>query len=108
MKTITMSFSVLSIISGFVGNANSTRFTFRKGMNPIYRKMSTRLQPKVFVTRRVPQDGINLLRQKCEVTQWDRDEAIPRHELLNGVKGVDGLFCLLTDKIDDEVLSTAG
>ena len=33
---------------------------------------------------------------------------IPRQELISRIKGVDALFCLLTDKIDEEVLKAAG
>ncbi|KAL4216935.1 hypothetical protein ACF0H5_023394 [Mactra antiquata] len=64
--------------------------------------------PKVFVTRRVPEDGINFLRNKCVLTQWDSDDAIPREELKKRVKDIDGLFCLLTEKIDAEILDCAG
>lgn len=70
--------------------------------------MATDRKPKVFVTRRVPISGINLLKERCELSQWDREEQIPRDELLRGVQGVDALFCLLTDKIDKEVLDKAG
>lgn len=40
--------------------------------------------------------------------QWKEDRAIPRDELLNMAKGADGILCLLTDKIDAEVLDAAG
>jgi glyoxylate/hydroxypyruvate reductase len=33
---------------------------------------------------------------------------ISRIDLLNKISGKDGLFCLLTDKIDHEVLEKAG
>ena len=42
------------------------------------------------------------------VTQWDSEATVPRDELLKGVKNVDALFCLLTDKIDADVLESAG
>ena len=70
--------------------------------------MSASAKPRVFVTRRVPESGPSLLRTQCEVSQWDKDDPIPRSELLVSVKGVDALFCLLTDKIDSEVLDAAG
>lgn len=44
----------------------------------------------------------------CEVSQWDSDEPISRTELLKGVQGVHGLLCLLSDKVDAEVLDAAG
>ncbi|XP_053321799.1 glyoxylate reductase/hydroxypyruvate reductase-like [Spea bombifrons] len=65
---------------------------------------------KVFVTRRIPPEGQKLLSQAeiCNVDQWDSDEPIPRAELLKRVAGAHGLLCLLSDKIDKEVLDTAG
>lgn len=39
---------------------------------------------------------------------WDSDEPVPRSELLKGVQGAHGLLCLLSDKIDTEVLDAAG
>lgn len=39
---------------------------------------------------------------------WDSDEPLSRAELLKGVQGIDGLLCLLSDKIDAEVLDAAG
>lgn len=41
--------------------------------------------------------------------QWDSDDVpVPRQELLQKVKGVDGLLCVLTEKIDAELLDAAG
>ena len=39
---------------------------------------------------------------------WDSDEPVPRAELLKGVSGAHGLLCLLSDRIDTEVLDAAG
>lgn len=39
---------------------------------------------------------------------WDKPEPIPRAELLSKIRGVDAVFCMLTDKIDDEALEYAG
>lgn len=65
--------------------------------------------PKVFVTREIPAAGINLLKQEgYEVIVSPGDHPIPRADLLKGVKGADALLAILTDKIDEEVLSAAG
>lgn len=40
---------------------------------------------------------------------WDSDDVpVPRNELLQKVKGVDALMCVLTEKIDAELLDAAG
>uniref|UniRef100_A0A8D2ZK00 Glyoxylate reductase/hydroxypyruvate reductase n=3 Tax=Scophthalmus maximus TaxID=52904 RepID=A0A8D2ZK00_SCOMX len=65
---------------------------------------------KVFVTRRIPPEGMKILSAagECEVCLWDSDEPVPREELLKGVQRAHGLVCLLSDKIDAEVLDAAG
>ena len=65
-------------------------------------------RPKVYVTRRVPEKGMELLRERCEITQWLSDDPVPREELIRNVKGIDALYCLLTDKIDKDVIESAG
>lgn len=65
-------------------------------------------KPKVYVTRRVPVDGLELLQRKCEVKIWDDDEVIPRKTLLENTKGINGIFCLITETIDAEFLDAAG
>lgn len=59
---------------------------------------------KVFVTRKIPEAGIKLLRKECEVRVYPKNKAIPRRELIKGVKWCDALLCLLTEKIDKEIL----
>lgn len=48
------------------------------------------------------------LSRRCRVQQWDSEEPVPRAELLAGVAGKHGLLCLLSDRIDREVLEAAG
>lgn len=65
-------------------------------------------KPRVFVTRRVPQEGIEILRETCDVDVWDSDDVVPRTTLLERIKGVNGVFCTINDKMDTEVLESAG
>ncbi|XP_064423166.1 glyoxylate reductase/hydroxypyruvate reductase-like [Latimeria chalumnae] len=66
--------------------------------------------PKIYVTRKIPADGMKILNQSglCKIEQWDSDDPVPRSELLKKVVGLDGLYCLLTEKIDAELLDAAG
>ncbi len=58
-----------------------------------------------FVTRPIPEAGMALLRQAgLEIRLRDAESPIPRSELLAGVAEADALLCMLTDKIDAEVL----
>lgn len=65
-------------------------------------------KPTVLVTRRIPAAGFARVKESCEVRHWDRDESIPRQTLLEQIQGVDGLYCLLTERVDDELLDAAG
>ncbi|KAG5848073.1 hypothetical protein ANANG_G00094520 [Anguilla anguilla] len=59
---------------------------------------------KVYVTRRIPPEGMKVLTEAgvCKVSVWDSDEPVPRAELLEGVSGAHGLLCLLSDRIDTD------
>jgi glyoxylate/hydroxypyruvate reductase len=39
---------------------------------------------------------------------WSEERPVPREELMKQVQGKDALFCMLTDKIDKELLDSAG
>src|ERR671922_2895827 len=65
-------------------------------------------KPKVFVTRIIPEKGFELIKGFCDVDLWTDELPPSREDLLQHVQGVDGLLCLLTDKIDDEVMHAAG
>lgn len=65
-------------------------------------------KPNVVVTRRVPRAGLERVQEACNMRLWDSDEPIPRETLLEWVQGIDGLYCLLTERIDDELLDAAG
>jgi glyoxylate reductase len=64
-------------------------------------------QPRVFVTRRIPEEGLRLVREQADCHLWDDDQPPPRDALLAGAREADGLLCLLTDRIDAELLDAA-
>nr|XP_002732924.2 PREDICTED: glyoxylate reductase/hydroxypyruvate reductase-like [Saccoglossus kowalevskii] len=70
--------------------------------------MSSEKRFKIFVTRNIPQKALDILQPECHVTQWKSDDPVPRSELLKNVPGIDGLYCLLTDTIDGDILTAAG
>lgn len=64
---------------------------------------------KIFVTRKIHESGISLLKKAGhKVTVYSKDEIIPRSKLLKNVKGCDAVLSLLTDKINDEFFQAAG
>ena len=59
----------------------------------------------VFITRRVTEKAIEILRQNFEIGIWEEDYPIPRERLLEEAEKADGLYIMLTDKIDAELIS---
>ncbi|MBW3612832.1 MAG: D-glycerate dehydrogenase [Chloroflexi bacterium] len=65
-------------------------------------------RPRVLVTRVIPDEGLDRVREACDVDLWEDELPPPRDELLRRVSGIDGLLSLLTDRVDDELLDAAG
>ena len=65
------------------------------------------MKPKVFVTRKIPREGIDILEKTCKVKVNPYDRVLTKDELMKEIKKIDGLLCLLTDTIDKEVLDEA-
>jgi glyoxylate reductase len=60
---------------------------------------------KVFVTRPIPEAGMAILRDAgLDIQLREQESPIPRRELLAGVASADALLCMLTDRVDAEVL----
>jgi glyoxylate reductase len=62
---------------------------------------------KVYVTRRIPEAGLAMLKAKFEVVVNPEDRPLTRKELLSNIADADGVLCLLTDRIDGEVFDSA-
>ncbi|MFW6150328.1 MAG: 2-hydroxyacid dehydrogenase [Chloroflexota bacterium] len=65
------------------------------------------VRPRVFVTRRIPQPGMAILEEECEVEVNPHDRPLTHEETLEGVRGRDGLLCLLSDTIDEAVMDAS-
>lgn len=65
---------------------------------------------KVFITRDIPSDGIEMLKKNknIDLEIYEKDKKIPRRELLKRVKGKDVVLSILTEKIDKQVFDKAG
>jgi glyoxylate reductase len=62
-------------------------------------------QPKILVTRLLFPAARAVLEKIGEVDYWTGSEAIPRAEFLKRVADKDALVCVLTDKVDAELLA---
>jgi len=64
-------------------------------------------RPKVFVTRKIPENGLEKIRAQCDAEVWSEPLPPPRDVLLEKVAQCDGLLSLLTERIDGELMDAA-
>ncbi len=57
-------------------------------------------KPRVFVTRQIPEAGLNMIREYYEVDVWPEYTPPPYEVLLEEAKKSDALVTLLTDRVD--------
>lgn len=66
------------------------------------------LKPTVYITRKIPEEIIQRIEEHCLIRIWGKEDiAVPRDVLEKEIQEVDGLFCLLTDSIDQALLEKA-
>src|SRR5690242_20644235 len=64
-------------------------------------------KPKVLATHRLFEPARKILQEQCEVEYWEKPERPPREEVLRRVKDKEALVCLLTEKVNEELLQAA-
>lgn len=63
-------------------------------------------KPHVYVTRQLFKSALDIIKNSCTVEVFNGDDnPVPRQLLLEKVRDADGLLCLLTEKIDKELMS---
>ena len=62
---------------------------------------------KVYATHGLFEEARQILDEVCDVEYWSQSERPPREEVLHKVKDKEGLICLLTEKVNDELLRAA-
>ncbi|HZQ08005.1 MAG TPA: D-glycerate dehydrogenase [Anaerolineae bacterium] len=62
------------------------------------------MKPQVFVSRIIPDEGLNLVLDACDAEVWQEELPPPHNVLLEKIKNKVGLLSLLTDKIDAELM----
>src|SRR6202034_369898 len=64
-------------------------------------------KPRVLATRPLFPAAQQILNAGCDVEYWTKPERISKDELLQRVRDKEGLVCLLTDKVNEELLHAA-
>lgn len=65
------------------------------------------MRPFVFVTRKLPDAALDRLSEVCDFEVGTDRATLAREALLRGVSRAEGLICLLTDRIDRELMDAA-
>ncbi|MBI2980312.1 MAG: D-glycerate dehydrogenase [Chloroflexi bacterium] len=61
----------------------------------------------VYITRKIFPEAIDIIGKVAEIKLWESESAIPYGTLLEQVREIDGLLCMLSDKVDAAVLDAA-
>lgn len=64
-------------------------------------------KPKVFVTRRIFPEALNMIASKTHMELWEDELPPPKEILLEKIKDCQGILSLLTDDLDTEFFKTA-
>ena len=64
--------------------------------------------PKVFVTRRIQEAGLEILRRVSEIDVWEGELPPPYAVLSERARGAAGLLTLLSDRIDGALMDAVG
>ncbi|MBA0086713.1 MAG: D-glycerate dehydrogenase [Acidobacteria bacterium Pan2503] len=65
------------------------------------------VKPKVLATHRLFDPARRILEENCDAEYWEKPERPPREEVLRRLKDKEALICLLTEKVNDELLQAA-
>ncbi len=65
-------------------------------------------KPRIYITRPLPDAAMRILEGKVDYHRWEREsEPVKRETLLREIVDVDGIICLITEKMDAEVIERA-
>ncbi|MFC1993486.1 2-hydroxyacid dehydrogenase [Chloroflexota bacterium] len=65
------------------------------------------MKPKVYVTREIAKEALGMIGEVAELKLWTGEQVIPRQTLLEQVEDIEGLLCLLTEKVDAEIMDAS-
>lgn len=65
-------------------------------------------QSKIFITRIIPDPGLTLVNEHFQADIWNHELPPTRDELIERSRGVDGILCTLTEKVDKELMESIG
>jgi glyoxylate reductase len=91
----------------FFARELSQKTRFKQQIN-IINKRGLSMSEKVFVSRKIADEGIKLLESLYDCEVWEAQTPPPYEVLLDRAHSVSGILSMLSDKIDSHLLQTAG
>ena len=67
----------------------------------------SQMKPDILISRVLPDSALALARQRAAVDLHQEAHPLPKPDLIARLKDKEGLVCLITDRIDGEVLAAA-
>ncbi|NHJ13140.1 MAG: D-glycerate dehydrogenase [Candidatus Thorarchaeota archaeon] len=64
------------------------------------------MSKKVFVTRMIPEEGLEKIRQHFDVNVWPDEHPPSKEQIAEGAAGCEGIVTLLSDPIDRELIES--
>ena len=64
-------------------------------------------KPKVVVSRKPPGPALERVFAECDVWMWEEDTSMPRELLLEKVRDAEGLYVMMLDQVNEELLDAA-
>lgn len=64
-------------------------------------------KPKIYVTRELPERGLNIIKEHFDAEVWPEYAPPPKNVIIEKARNIDALASLLSDKIDAEVFNAA-
>ena len=65
------------------------------------------MKPKVYITRILPKSATEKVQSFCDAKVWEGELPPSRDVLFQDVPEIESLLCLLTDKVDAELMNRA-
>ena len=65
------------------------------------------MKPLVYITRRIPSPGVELVEECCSVAVHEGDDPPSRDEIIRNLADKEGILCLITDQINKDVMDAA-
>ena len=65
------------------------------------------MKPKVYITRKIPESGIRLIAEFCDIVVHPGEEPPDEKEIIRNVGDKDAILCLLSDRINKNVINAA-